>query len=310
MRKIILLAFTLLSVSANATEPIEIEFDTTGVFEDVKDAAWGAPSERSPLWGISDFSRHYENYLMWENYSKNGCDATKDLRGFSIDVVDLFSSYTGNALNAFPQNGVFGPTNKRIQVYVSDFSRQEKDQNITLYGATKRGKQVRQFTGVVKVQKILRRRKTDTEAKGDTVNYTLIATYEIKEDKSLEDAGVFRGIFSANVKAELRYDFLKNSLTREIWNNNSGEGSYAYSNRNFVGTWTSYETGEQLKAIWGDNKLPFPLDFKIGIGELPNEKYIDAEWESYLNNESETVATYDDEGNQNGYKQKDEWWNR
>lgn len=310
MKKIVLAATALLYVHANAAESIEIDFDTTGVFEDVKDAIRTLPTERSPLWGITDFSKHYSNYLLWENYSKNGSDVTNDLRGFSVDVVDLFSSYAGNTVNAFPQNGVFGPLNKRLQVYVSDFSKQEKDQSITIYGATKRGRQTYQFTGKVKVERVLKHKIENSEEKGDSINYTLIASYEIREADDQEGAGVFRGTYAARVKAELRYDFLRNSLTREIWCNNNGEGKYGYSNRNFVGTWTSYNTGEQLKAIWGDNALPFPLDFRIGVGEHPNEKYIDSDWEMYLNPDTETKATYDEDGNQNGYKQIDEWWNR
>ncbi len=309
MKKIVLAA-VIISSYTHAAEPIELDFDTTGIFYNVRDAMWKQPSERSALWETVDFSTYYYNYLIWDYYSQNGNDVTKDLRGFNIDVVDLFSSYTGNSANASPQNGVFGPLYKRLQIYISDFSKQDKDQSITIYGASKRGKQIHQFTGTVKIEKILRRRRNDNEAKGDTVSYTLIGSYVIKEDKSQEGAGVFKGIYSANVKAELRYDFLKNSLKREIWNNNQGEPEYGYSNRNFVGTWTSYATGEQLKAIWGDNQLPFPLDFKIGIGEHPNPKYIDADWENYLNPENETEASYDEEGNQNGYKLIDEWWNR
>lgn len=301
---------TLFGTFSQATEPIEVEFDTTGIFEDVKDAVWGQPSERSPLWETVDFSNHYSNYLIWENYIQNGEDATQDLRGFNIDVVDIFSSYTGNSVNAVPQNGIFGPLNKRLQVYVSDFSKPEKDQSITIYGATKRGKQIHQFVGNIKIKKILRRRNVNAEQATDTTRYTMIGSYEIKEDKNNEGAGVFRGTFAANVKAELRYDYLKDSLKREIWSNNQYEGSYGYSNRNFVGTWTSYSTGEQMKTIWGDNQLPFPLDFKIGVGEHLNNKYVDNDWQNYLNPESETEATFDEEGNTTGYKQVDEWWNR
>lgn len=290
-----------------AKEPVAITFDTTSAsFKAITANIWASNSQQ---WDCPNLGQAYYDYTLYDAARKKGSDATLELRGFDIDATDLFSSFKGGIDNATPQNGVFGPLNKRLQIYISKYIKKDKN-SFVVYGADKREKQIHQFTGVITVEKVVQTAVQTSNTKGDTTEFTLIARYQLKEDKDDEGSGIFEGTYCAKVKAQMRYDFLSNTLKREIWTNDDKEGSYNYTNRNFVGEWTGYVTKEKLKAIWGDNTLPFPQDFKIGIGEGLNEKYMDMDWESYLDTDSETEAVYNDEGEKTGYKQKDEWWGK
>lgn len=296
---------------ALATRPIVLDADTTSQnFKEEEAGIWNEPGKDSRLWEVADFSEAYQRHIICESIRSNGVDATLDLKGFTLDAVDLFSSFQGGRQHAMPQNGIFGFRNKRLQIYISDYCKPEGKNTILVYGASKRGMQIHHFEGKITIRQILKSTNTNHNTPKDSIRYPLVADYELAEDRQEEGSGTFRGTFCADVRAELHYDYLDNKLKREIWTNNANEGQYGYSNRNFVGTWTSNSTGEKLKAIWGDNALPYALDFQIGVGEEPNEKYIDADWEQYLNTDNEIEEVVDDEGEPQGFKMKDEWWTR
>ncbi|MCQ2191524.1 MAG: hypothetical protein MJZ23_01500 [Paludibacteraceae bacterium] len=312
MRIFALCTLPVLAMNVEAAEPLTLELDTTTtLFGETKQAMWGMPDSSSTLWEEQDFSKALNDYLMWDGYRQGAKNVTNDLKGYEANAIDLYSSHIRKGDNAMPYNGVFGPRNKRLQVYVSDYTRTGADNAIRVFGVTKRGKQTHPFTGSIKVQKVLQTPKAaELRTKTDTASYTLLATYELEEDRNEEGTGILKGSYYAKVNVLATFNFMTNELKRQILTDRDGADNYGYSNRNFVGTWTSYRTGETLKAIWGDNLLPFSLDFRIGIGEVLNEKYVDNDWKKYSDNDSEIEAVYDEEGEQIGIKQKDEWWNR
>lgn len=308
MKSLLVCAMLLLAANAKAAEPLALSIDTaTTLFNEIREAVWGMPNKESSLWEEQDFSQHYIDYELWDNYRKNAKDITHDLKGYTINALDLFSSYLRKGDHAMPYNGVFGPRNKRLQVYVSDYSKKVNN-SIKIYGVTKRGKQTHPFSGTIQVIKVLQAPKPiDQRENGDTTFHTLLAKYRLVEDVNEEGAGTFEGTYCARVKVMANFNFMANELKREVVTDREGPN---YSNRNFVGTWTSHNTNEKLKAIWGDNELPFPLDFAIGVGVELNEKYIDEGWESYMDADSEIEKLYDEDGEHTGDKLKDEWWNR
>lgn len=308
MKKPLFILMLACCTSAYGINPITINFDTASKqFEEFKEAIARPPKQESGLWKETDFSQAYKHYVEWTYAQRNGSDVTLDLRGYSIDATDLFSSFTNGNKHALPQNGVFGPLNRRLQVFLSDNIQQTDSKTFLVYGSTKRANQVHDYTGTITIDKILKTKKADNNAK-DTLNHVLIGHYVLEEDPSEEGSGIFQGTFCATLNVEVRYDFLSNKLMRDIWVLH--DDTYGYSNRNFVGTWTSHNTGETLKAIWGDNALPFPLDFAIGVGVKLNEKYIDNDWHYYQHPEKEQEDVYDEEGNPSGKKQKVEWWKK
>ena len=57
-----------------------------------------------------------------------------------------------------------------------------------------------------------------------------------------------------------------------------------YSNNQFKGSWTSYNTGKTKKCNWGDFRIPESDGLDGGTGEfMPQEKYLDNGWRDYYN---------------------------
>lgn len=140
-----------------------------------------------------------------------------------------------------------------------------------VYGKTKVKEAICSFQGMIII------RQARTYINGDIPTYKQgFATCDVilYEDKKQSSAGSIKGIlkseFMIDSKGQFRYDAL--SFVAD-----------GFSNNQFVGNWTSYETNTKKKCNWGDYRIPECGDLDIGAGEFSvNEKYIKNGWLSYV----------------------------
>jgi hypothetical protein len=136
------------------------------------------------------------------------------------------------------------------------------------------------FTGTITIKEIKEVKEfhygvdNEYENKGIKAQGLLIANYEFNENPKQNHSGLFQGIlysdFYLNADHQIQYDDIQS---------NSDENM----NNAFIGTWTSYSTGEEKLCIWADYRVPLAnQDFDIGAGEFsPGEKYYEKGWEIY-----------------------------
>ncbi len=83
-----------------------------------------------------------------------------------------------------------------------------------------------------------------------------------------------------------------------------------YDNRNFVGTWQSYNNPALLKrCIWGDFRLPYSFDFDFGVGDIGvNPKYASPEWDRFMHGDDFEI--FESKNNSDRYvrRYKNPWW--
>lgn len=101
----------------------------------------------------------------------------------------------------------------------------------------------------------------------------VICDLSIYEDNKETSTGYIKGKliteFIIDDKIEFRYDAL----------NFVSDG---YSNNQFEGTWTSYQSKKIKKCNWGDYRIPDSGNFDVGAGEFSfDEKYVKNGWENY-----------------------------
>lgn len=263
-----------------------------------------------------DFRPLFSSFLKNSGFAHEqgtNSDIVTDLRGFEFDWGTLFSSFATTADTfglmpyAEPQNGLFGPLYRRLQVYISPQFRQVRPLVFLFEGATLRAGTVRPFTGEVSIDHIFH--SSGPLSPSDTSTHTIVAHFSMSEDPSLEGSGVFQGLYTANAKVQISYDFHSNHLLRLVFLDNSASASPAYHNRSCVAIWRSYHTGESLRAIWGDGRLPFAFDlYTDGQGTTIAPKYCDADWNATLDTSTEHQRMTNSEGQFVAWKRKTEWW--
>lgn len=248
---------------------------------------------------IIDYSGVYETYLT-PIYGQLYEDCTHKLIEGQLQLDSTFFdsySYWGAQKFAAPANGVLGNDFKRIDVFFYSGASKIDPLSYEVSGRTKVKDYICDFTGEISIKKVYHIFERDIEFPD---YYTIIASYKLREDPSQKGSGIFRGIFGA-------YGYIddESSDTIKVDNISDGDG---YQNRNFVGTWQSYNNPSTLKrCMWGDNRLPFRFDFDIGDGEMVvNPKYFSSEWDCFMRNEDIEVE-YQENGDSRA-KYKNVWW--
>ncbi|SNT40465.1 hypothetical protein SAMN05421640_3808 [Ekhidna lutea] len=95
-------------------------------------------------------------------------------------------------------------------------------------------------------------------------------TYELFENKNQKWTGFFKGSLSTKF-------YLTNE--NEIKYDAAGGFSDSYMNNTYIGTWTSYSSGNSKTCNWGEFRIPESGDLDIGAGGFsPNPKYIENGW--------------------------------
>lgn len=235
-------------------------------------------------------------------------DISQTLKGFTFDGKSLFSSFTEGP-KAIPQDGIISTVCRLLSIYISDYQTSDATGAIRIYGASRRARQTYHFEGEIRIKKVIRHYFGGMGA--DSASNVLIASYQFREDPQKEGSGVYSGTYAAQINTDISYNYLDNTIKREVTLDRRENSSPYYYNRCFVGCWTSYATGVSLPAIWGDDRLPFTSQwFDVGNEHLvPAEEYTDNEWEEVLNG-SRLEPYYNEDGEPMGWRCKDEWWTK
>lgn len=168
--------------------------------------------------------------------------------------------------------GFIGDDYQRFYIkFISAVKVPDRANEYMLYGKTRVKNTVCNFIGTAKI----------TEAKiyaaSNKSKYTRgVATVEvvIYEDIKQASTGVIKGRLLSNFmidkKGVIQYDGFDYF-------------SDGFNNNQFIGTWTSYKSGNTKKCHFGDSRIPECGDLDIGAGEFSiNEKYVNNGWESYM----------------------------
>jgi hypothetical protein len=226
----------------------------------------------------ADFSQEYYS-LQMEKYKSLG-EQLAPLHAF--DFADALVS------GPVEQNGIIGLDYERIRFH---FDSLKKHPTIlgayTVYGKSRVKDNVCRFAGEIQLLNLFLvggAPRNDGYAGGN-----MLGSYTLWEDSVQFHSGWFQGVFEAAI--------LLNVTSGKMELEQQFEDADGYSNRTFVGIWTSFDTKEAVKCIWGDYRLPFVFDFDEGDGErYINEKYRKNGWEPFLDPTRSAI------------KKQDTWW--
>lgn len=208
-----------------------------------------------------------------ENYS------TKELQLDKKNSKDAYLNYDFSTLMV-PRTeflGFIGTDYRRIKVYFLSIVKDESNPDIYhIKGATIVKDNKCDFEGTVKVKSIREylkgQRTIENRFKSKNImnQGVLIGEYLFKENPNQKHVGTFEGIMTLSWYIDefdiLYYDDLE--LMAD-----------GYSNNQYVGTWTMYNTQKGKPCNWGEYRIPMSGDLDIGAGEFaPNPKYNNEGW--------------------------------
>lgn len=173
--------------------------------------------------------------------------------------------------------GYIGNRYKRLHIDFESITRVPGIQDkYSVAGKSVAGKNVITFKGDITITSIREYREMhygvdELKNSGIQSEGSLIGKYKFEEDRHKPNSGVFSGLVTAywyvDKSGKLRYDDIEASF------------SDGYKNNQYVGTWTSYRTGMQKTANWGEYRIPYSGDLDIGASEFyANPKYRDQGW--------------------------------
>jgi hypothetical protein len=199
---------------------------------------------------------------------------------------DVTSKYATNDLIAFlkPRSafiGFIGTNYQRLQIVFTSLKRDTDNPNVyRVAGYDIVMKNRCDISGEITISRIEMGAPNNYDEEGgyDTAGRkwqgTIEARYQLREDPSQKNGGVFEGTMSVdvyiNAKDRLVYDDL----------DSSDDG---YDNDRYTGTWTKYGPKPIRKtANWGEWRVPNSGDLDGGAGEFdPIDKYRHNGWDDY-----------------------------
>lgn len=207
-----------------------------------------------------DFSAEFRNWLNFPHQGVKITERTHDIQNYEFDTDTIFGSVIRiydqkNRYITRPINGVLGNDYQRIQISFTPGIKQDTSLLFQINGNTKTQKASCNFTGYIKIQKIV----TVTEANSPTYSL-MIGEYIFREDPKQAGSGIFKGTCC--------YYILIDDKNKKITLDDEDGVSDGYYNKTHVGTWESYKRRTIKKCIWGDGRLPYTFNFDIGDGEL------------------------------------------
>jgi hypothetical protein len=220
----------------------------------------------------------------------------KELSGDSInlplkdyDFSSLFTSTDNSVIYGF-----IGDNYQRIRIKFITVTKSKSSPDVYLvYGKSMVKNNICEFRGTINISDIRKYKKmsygTDDEYKNKGIKgqYVILGTYNFEENKAQTHSGIFKGAFQSNFYLD------KNN---KVHYDNIDLDSDGYTNNQFVGTWTAYNSALTKKCNWADFRVPESGDLDIGAGEFsPAGKYLKYGW---LNVSEEQSLSY----------QPNKWW--
>ncbi|MEE1945312.1 hypothetical protein VRU48_09345 [Pedobacter sp. KR3-3] len=191
--------------------------------------------------------------------------------------------------------GFIGDNYQRFYIHITAMVKsQDKPAEYYVYGKTRVKNNICDFIGTMIVTSCTL--NPEVEIPGYKQG---IATFEVKlyEDAKNSGAGLITGKlethFLIDKQGKFRYDAIM--LVAD-----------GFSNNQFAGIWTSYQTKTVKKCNWGDYRIPNSKELDSGAGEfMVNEKYVKNGWENYR----EMMSSVDTQGVKKARTEEErKWW--
>lgn len=102
----------------------------------------------------------------------------------------------------------------------------------------------------------------------------IVASYSLNEDPAQKHVGIFRGTL---------YSFWYRTKNGTIHYDDIEQGADSWSNDQFIGTWSSYDSRTTKVCNWGHARVCDPRNrLDVGVGEFsPDYAYLKSGWLTY-----------------------------
>jgi len=206
-----------------------------------------------------------------DNYGLSAKESKNDLAKYDISPLLTHTDQS----DVF---GIIGANFRRIQVNLFSVTKSKANVNeFIVTGATKVSNNVNKFTGniTLRTARYYEPNRFDMPYKSpispDTIGVAFF-DYLLNENRADEHSGFFEGILAIGfyvIEGKIHYNDLR-------------AGADEFTNNEFVGTWTSYSSGNRLVCNWGDYRVPNVIGFDCGAGEFaPCDQYRQYGWSNY-----------------------------
>jgi hypothetical protein len=198
--------------------------------------------------------------------------------------------------------GFIGDNYQRIRIKIISVTKDSADGSLYhVAGKSMVKNNVCNFKGVIKISGIRRYKETSygvddsyrNKVKGQ---YSLTGNYTFYEVKTQNHTGIFKGIFQTDFYVNKQNDIIYDDIDMQ---------ADGFSNNQFVGSWTSYNSTATKTCNWGDYRMPNSGKFDVGAGEFsPDAKDKSLGWQTIVDRFSQ------DKIKQSAAKKEEEraWW--
>ena len=168
--------------------------------------------------------------------------------------------------------GFIGENYQRIRMkFISVIQNNSNKLEYFVYGKTKVKNNVCDFQGLLRISETQLYKNSDISS---IQQGYIKGEYEFFENPNQSGTGIFKGIFQTNFYLNENGKIIYDAL---MWVSDS------FTNNEFIGNWTSYQTKDTKTCNWGDFRIPESGDFDCGAGEFsPSEKYAQFGWQTYI----------------------------
>ncbi len=248
--------------------------------------------------GISAFGQTEAELFKKEQLIKDDLNPAELIKEFSTADFSKLWTKTENQY----VYGFIGNNYQRMRIKLITVAKDQVSPNTySVYGKVMIKSTIGEFHGSLKLSNIRKLKVTSQgitdcyKTKGVEGQYVMMGDYEFAEDKQENHLRIFKGSFKTDFyvdkKNKPRYDDMD-------------EPSDSYTNNQFVGQWSLYNSTTITRCNWGDYRIPNSGNFDTGAGELsPAPKYLPYGWQSLQDamESNNTAAKAVEEA---------KWWNR
>jgi hypothetical protein len=197
------------------------------------------------------------------------------------EVINQFSTTNFSLLWTKTSNevvfGFIGDKYQRIKVKFITVKKTRKTNSYAVAGKSMVKTNICDFKGTINITNIRRFNVIATgvdgiyKNKGIKGQFSIVGDYLFAETKGQSHSGVFKGSFTT--------DFYVDKNNKIVYDDIDINAD-GYTNNEFVGNWTMYDSNFTQRCNWGDYRIPNCGDLDIGAGEFsPNDKYLKNGWQ-------------------------------
>jgi hypothetical protein len=226
-------------------------------------------------------------------------DFYKEIKNYDLSVLINPDSIFDNLEQMVKRDeplGFIGENYQRFHIhFISIIQNPNNNYEYLVYGKTKVNRNICEFIGSLEVKETKLCNEHEVQIYNENIRGGFV-TFEVQlfENKKQSHTGFFRGNMTCDF---LIYDNGKIIYDAFIFGSADG-----FNNNQFIGTWTSYETGKSKKCNFGDFRIP---EFDCGDGQFfPCDQYIKNGWQSYV----KCIHSDYENMDKNCKEEFSEWW--